>query len=326
LNICPYRIHQGETKIHPVKASPTSKRILLSGASGMLGTAVRKALLDRGAGVLQLVRRNPLAADQLKWNPAGSIAVVDSGPLEGLNAAIHLSGANLAAHRWTPAYKREIWLSRVESTRALTAMLAGLSQPPKTLLVASAIGFYGNRGDELLDETSGSGTGFMADLCREWESAAQPAIEAGIRVLNLRFGVVLGMEGGALPRLIPLFRLGLGGRLGSGQQWMSWISLRDAVAATLFAADTPTLTGAVNLTAPQPVTNTGFTHALARAVHRPAVLPAPAFALRAVLGEMADEALLASARVFPSRLTSAGFQFAHRTVNEAMAAALGSIG
>jgi uncharacterized protein (TIGR01777 family) len=288
----------------------------------MLGTAVRKALSARDSGVLQLVRRVPVAAGEVKWDPAASVAISDSGLLEGLTAAIHLSGASVAAHRWTPAYKREMWLSRVESTRALAVALAGLRQPPQTLLIASAVGFYGSRGDEVLDETSRHGAGFMADLCQEWETAARPAAEAGIRVVNLRFGVVLGMEGGALPRLIPLFRLGLGGRLGSGRQWMSWISLRDAVAAILFAMDTPLPEGAVNLTAPQPVTNAEFTRALARAVRRPAALPAPAFALRVFLGEMAREALLASQRVVPAKLTSAGFQFAHPTVNEAIAAAL----
>jgi len=295
---------------------------MLSGASGMLGTALRQALAERDARVLQLVRGNPVGAGQLRWNPMVEDAVADSAPLEGLGTAIHLSGASLAAHRWSPAYKRELWLSRVESTRALAVTLAGLREPPATLLVASAIGFYGSRGDESLDETSGAGSGFMADLCREWEAAAQPAVEAGIRVVHLRLGVVLGREGGALAKMLPLFRLGLGGRLGSGRQWMSWISLEDAVAAILFAMDTPALSGPVNLTAPQPVTNAEFTRALARAVHRPAMLPAPAFALRIALGEMADEALLASARVVPSRLAGAGFAFANPTVGEALAAAL----
>jgi uncharacterized protein len=293
----------------------------------MLGTAVRQALALRDAAVLQLVRSDPVAAGQvgeLKWNPSISPAVVEPGLLEGSSAAIHLSGASVAGHRWTPAYKREMWVSRVESTRALAGALAGLRQPPKTLLIASAVGFYGNRGDELLDEASRPGTGYMANLCREWEAAARPASEAGIRVVNLRFGVVLGQGSGALAKMLPLFQLGLGGRLGSGQQWMSWISLADAVAAILFIMDTAVLAGAVNVTAPRPVTNAEFTHALARAIHRPAILPAHAFALRMVLGEMADEALLASARVVPSRLIGAGFGFAHPTVDEALAATFGS--
>jgi uncharacterized protein (TIGR01777 family) len=317
-----YGIHQGEKKIHPVNRRPIPPIIAVSGASGMLGRAVRQALAARGAGVLQLVRHDPAAADQLNWNPLASPAVAKTDPLEGLIAAIHLSGAGIAAHRWTPAYKRELALSRVQTTRSLATILAGLRRPPKTLLIASAVGFYGNRGDEVLDETSGPGTGFMANLCQQWEAAARPASEAGIRVVHLRLGVVLGREGGALKKMLPLFQLGLGGPLGSGRQWMSWISLADAVAAILFALDSTALAGPVNLTAPQPVTNAEFTRSLAREIHRPAMLPAPAFALRMVLGEVADEALLASARVVPSRLTSAGFQFAHPTVDEALAAAL----
>jgi uncharacterized protein (TIGR01777 family) len=293
----------------------------------MLGTAVRQALAARGAEVRQLVRSDPVATDQtapVRWNPSASPPVANTDPLEGLAAAIHLSGAGIAAHRWTPAYKRELASSRVQSTRSLATTLAGLRQPPKTLMIASAVGFYGNRGDEVLDEASGPGTGFMADLCQQWEAAARPASEAGIRVVNLRFGVVLAREGGALAKMLPLFKLGFGGRLGSGRQWMSWISLADAVAAILFALDTTALAGAVNLTAPAPVTNAEFTRSLARATHRPAILPAPAFALRMALGEVADEALLASARVVPSRLASAGFKFAHSTVGEALAAALDS--
>jgi uncharacterized protein (TIGR01777 family) len=287
----------------------------------MLGTALRHALDARNAKVLQLVRRNSAASGQLKWDPTAAIPFVGTEALEGLVAAIHLSGASVAARRWTLAYKREIRASRVESTRVLATALAGLSQPPHTLLVASATGFYGDRGDELLDESSSPGTGFLADLCQEWESAAQPARSAGIRVIHLRFGVVLG-PGGALEKMLPLFRLGLGGKLGSGRQWMSWISLADAVAAILFALDTPALSGPVNLTAPHPVTNAEFTQALGRVLHRPAIFPAPAFALRLALGAMADEALLASARAFPSRLTAAGFNFAHPTVDGALTAAL----
>jgi uncharacterized protein len=289
----------------------------------MLGTAVRQALADRGAGVLQLVRRDPVEVGQVKWNPGASTPVADLEPLEGLAAAVHLSGANVAAHRWTPAWKREMWLSRVESTRALATTLAALRQPPKTLLVASATGIYGDCGDELLDESSAPGKGFLADLCREWEAAARPAVEAGIRVVHLRFGVVFGAGAGALAKMLPLFRLGLGGQLGSGRQWMSWISLADARSAILFAMDMATLAGPLNLTAPQPVTNAEFTRALGKAVRRPAVLPAPAFALRLALGAMANETVLASARVVPAKLNNAGFQFIHPTVDGALAAALG---
>jgi hypothetical protein len=288
----------------------------------MLGSALRQALAARNRRVLQLVRQSPAPAGQLQWNPTADPVVPDLERLEDLKAAIHLSGANVAAQRWTPAYKREMTLSRVHSTRSLAATLARLRRPPEALLVASAVGFYGDRADELLDETFAPGSGFLADLCREWEAAAQPAREAGIRVVHLRFGVVLGPGPGALSRMVPLFRLGLGGRLGAGKQWMSWISLADALSAILFILDTPTLSGPVNLTAPNPVTNAQFTRCLGRAVHRPAIFAVPAFALRLALGEMASEALLASARAYPSRLTSAGFRFTHPTVDEALPAAL----
>jgi len=302
--------------------SSISRKTLVSGGSGLLGTALRQALTARDAEVLQLVRRQPASTGELKWEPEASSPIADPERLEGLNAAIHLSGSNVAGRRWTPAYKREIQRSRVESTRALATVLARLRQPPKAFLVASACGVYGDRKDEILDEQSSAGKGFLAELCQEWEAATRPAEEAGIRVVHLRFGVVLTPGGGALGKMLPLFRLGLGGRLGSGKQWMSWIGLADAVAAALFAMETPELAGPLNLTAPEPVTNAQFTRALARAVHRPAILPAPAIALRILLGEMANEALLASERAVPAKLMNAGFQFAHPTVDEALTAVL----
>jgi uncharacterized protein len=287
----------------------------------MLGTALRNALGARNADILQLVRHESDESGQLQWNPTASKPVGDAGPLEGLTAAIHLSGANVAARRWTSAYKREIFTSRVDSTRTLATTLASLRNPPKTLLVASATGIYGDRGDEILDEKSTPGKGFLAELCEAWEAAAKPAAEAGIRVVNLRFGVVLGPSG-ALAKMLPLFKKGLAGRIGSGLQWMSWVGLADAAVAVLFAMDTPSLAGPLNVTAPEPVTNADFTQVLAAAVHRSAFMPAPAFALRAALGEMASEALLSSQRAVPARLTSAGFRFAHPTIHGALAAAL----
>lgn len=245
------------------------------------------------------------------------------GPLEGLEATVHLSGVNLAGRRWTPGYKREIETSRVESTRMLAKVLAGMKRPPKTMLVASATGFYGDRGDEALDERSRAGVGFLPEICAKWEAASEAALAVGIRVVHLRLGVVLGKEG-ALKKMLPVFRLGLGGRLGSGRQWMSWIGLGDAVRAILFAMKTDTLSGAVNLTASLPVTNAEFTRALGRALHRPAVMAVPALALRVMLGEMADEALLASTRVMPGKLIASGFRFEQATVDEALAAAVGS--
>ena len=296
-------------------------RIALSGASGMLGKALGEALAARDVPVLRLVRRPSAVPGEIEWNPARTPPIASPESLDGLSAAIHLSGANVAAHRWTRAYKREMTASRVDTTRALATALASLRRPPDVLLVTSAVGIYGDRGDEPLNENSSPGTGFLAGLCEQWEAAADPARQAGIRVVHLRFGVILG-RGGALARMLPIFRLCLGGPLGSGSQWMSWISLDDALAAILFALDTPNVAGPVNLTAPNPVTNAEFTRALARQLHRPAIFPAPAFALRLALGQMADEALLASARVLPAKLTAAGFQFAHPTIQQALAAAL----
>jgi uncharacterized protein (TIGR01777 family) len=306
--------------------SDAAPKALLSGASGMLGVALRRTLSSHNFSTLQLVRR-PAASDaEIQWNPTAIPAITDATQLENLTAAIHLSGSNVAAHRWTPAYKREIASSRIDSTFTLATTLARLRQPPRALLVASATGIYGNRGDQLLDEISAPGSGFLADLCRQWETAAQPAVDAGIRVVHLRFGVVFGPSSkshpGALGKMLPILRLGLGGPLGSGSQWMSWISLHDAVAAILFVLQTPSLAGPVNLTAPNPVTNAEFTRTLARQLHRPAFFRAPAFALRIALGEMADEALLSSARALPAKLTAAGFQFAYPTIDLCLAAAL----
>jgi uncharacterized protein len=296
--------------------------IVLSGASGMLGSALRKTLAGQDARVLQLVRRKA-GPGQLTWNPAATSPFADSAPIEGVQAAIHLSGASIAGRRWTAAYRHELAASRVDSTRALATALARLRYPPQTLIVASAVGFYGNRGDELLTEASERGHGFLPELCSLWEEAAHPASEAGVRVVHTRFGVLLNSGPGALEKMLPIFRLGLGGTLGSGRQWMSWVSLTDAISAIRFAMDTPALTGPVNVTSPNPVTNAEFTRALARQLHRPAVLPAPAFGLRLAFGQMADEALLASARAIPAKLSREGFQFAHPKVEEALAAVLG---
>lgn len=298
------------------------ERYLLSGASGLLGTAIRTALTEDSAEVVRLVRHPPASSGELQWAPDAAVPFADPSVLEGFTAAIHLSGSSLAAHRWTPDYKRDIAASRLDSTRALATSLGKLRQPPKALLVASATGIYGERGDELLDERSAPGQGFLAKVCTEWEAAAQPAVDAGIRVVPLRFGVVLSREGGALGQMLPIFRLGMGGRLGSGRQWMSWIALPDVVSALHFALRSPDLRGPVNLVSPNPVTNADFTRALGRQLHRAAIVPAPAFALRLAFGEMADEALLASARVLPKKLLGAGFCFAHPELQGALAEVL----
>ena len=290
----------------------------------MLGNALHRAFDSRNVPTVQLVRRTPTAEGQLRWNPGAETAIENPAPLEGARTAIHLSGASVAAHRWTEAYRRELTSSRIDSTHRLAKVLAGLQTPPRSFLVASAVGIYGDRGDEVLSEASPPGTGFLADLCQQWEAAAEPAVQAGIRVVHLRFGVVLGPGQGALQQMLPPFRVGLGARLGNGRQWMSWIGLADAIAAILFALDRTDLSGPLNVTAPNPVTNAEFTRALGRQLHRPAFLAVPAFAVRMMFGQMADEALLASARVQPAKLLAAGFQFSLPEIDEALKAALES--
>ncbi|MDR3723641.1 MAG: TIGR01777 family oxidoreductase [Terracidiphilus sp.] len=316
-------IDQEEIPITPANIPTSASPFLLSGASGMLGTALLQELLQRNTPTLQLVRSiRPNGSSQIVWDPAAAVPVEHPSQIEGCRAAIHLSGANVGAQRWTSAYKREMTESRVRTTRALAETLANLKNPPQTILVASAVGIYGDRGDEILDETSSQGSGFLAGLCRQWEQAAEPARAAGIRVVHLRLGVILGPHGGALQKVLPLFRLGLGGPLGNGRQWMSWISLADAVRAIFFAVESPQINGPLNLVSPSPVTNAEFTRKLAHCLHRPAFFRAPAFALRLALGQMADEALLASARVLPAKLTNAGFQYALPALEETLHAAL----
>jgi uncharacterized protein (TIGR01777 family) len=236
---------------------------------------------------------------------------------------VHLAGAGIGDKRWSARRRREIVSSRVASTAVLVRALAELSRPPATMVSASAVGFYGDRGDEELTEDSGPGTGFLADLCRAWEDATEPAAQAGVRVVRLRSGIVLSAHGGALARQLPLFRLGLGGRLGTGRQWLSWISLADEVGAILHGLDDTALRGPVNATAPTPVTNRDFTRALGRALHRPTVMTVPGMALRIALGpDLASEMVLAGQRVVPTRLTSTGYRFHHADVDSALAAAL----
>lgn len=302
---------------------PIKSSVILSGASGMLGTAVRQALAGKEVPTVRLIRRKPAGKGELEWNPGTDPAIPDTSRLEGATAAIHLSGANVAAHRWTQSYRREMIASRVDSTRRLATALAQLRNPPEVLVMASAIGIYGDRGDELLDESSTAGDGFLANLCRSWEAAADPARQAGIRVVHLRFGVVLGRGEGALQQMLPPFRVGLGARIGSGRQWMSWVGLDDVVSAVLFALERSSLAGPVNVTAPTPVRNTEFTRALGRQLGRPAILSVPAFAVKLMFGQMGKEALLASARVYPKKLMDAGFPYSMPDLEQALAAVLG---
>jgi uncharacterized protein len=311
-----------ERNISPVEPIPSQRRYLMSGASGMLGSALREAMSARGATVLQLVRRRPDAPNQFQWDPQTATELPYADVFEGLTAAIHLCGSGLADHRWNKEYKREIFNSRVGSTRMLATALAKLNHPPKMLVVASGVNIYGNRGDEMLDETSRLGKGFLADLCKQWEGSAELAVSAGIRVLHLRFGVVIGSEHGVIGRLLPYFRCGLGAKFGKGRQYMSWISLPDMVGAAMFLLDKEDASGPYNFTAPNPLTNAHFTRLLASQLHRPAFLTIPAFAARLALGEMADETLLASTRAYPARLAAAGYEFQHSSMVHALPALL----
>lgn len=289
---------------------PDGKRkVLLSGGSGLIGSAIRQAAPLQSAEITQLVRSRSSAEGRIiEWNPASLDVGVPLARLEGFDTAIHLSGANIS-RRWTKRYRDEIVRSRVDSTRALCTSLAKLQRPPRVLLSASAVGIYGSRGDEVLTEAASSGTGFLAETCIAWEAATAPAREAGVRVVHLRFAVVMNVHDSALGKMLPIFRAGLGGRLGSGCQWMSWISLHDVVRVLFFLIGRDDLSGPFNLAAPNPVTNQTFTEALARTLHRPALLPVPRAALRLAFGPMADEALLASQRAVSRRLQQAGFRF-----------------
>ncbi len=283
-------------------------KILVAGSSGLIGTALCSQLERDGHEVVRLVRREP-AHGELRWAPeAGEL---EQEVLEGIEAVVHLGGRNIAAGRWTATVKEQLRQSRVQTTQLLAVRLAGLAAPPRVLVCASAIGIYGHRRDEELDEGSATGEGFLAELGRAWEGASAVAAEAGIRVVQARLGIVLSRRGGALAKMLLPFRLGMGGKIGDGRQYVSWISLEDAVAALIYAVENDALRGPVNLTAPQPVTNAELTRTLGRVLRRPTLLPLPAFAAKLVLGELAEEGLLASQRVRPKRLLEAGFEFKH---------------
>jgi uncharacterized protein (TIGR01777 family) len=293
-------------------------RIAVTGASGLIGRALCADLEKDGHTVLRMVRRNTTDPAEIQWNPLG--ASVSPG-LDGVDAVVHLAGAGVGDHRWTDAYKQEIRDSRVVGTATLTRALVELADPPKVFVSGSAIGFYGNRGSERLTEASGPGSGFLADVVRDWEAAAKPAAEAGIRVVYPRTGLVVAAGGGAFERLFKLFRLGVGGRIGSGNQYWATISLRDEVRALRFLIDNPEFSGPVNLTGPNPVPNSVVTKDLAQALKRRAFLPVPAAALKAVVGEFASD-ILSSARVMPATLSTAGFEWLDPTAADAIRTAL----
>jgi len=301
-----------------------SPKILLSGASGLIGVNLVRSLAAKRIQTFQLVRKETSIPDprSILWNPKANPPVASLPALEGFDAAIHLSGANISGHRWTESYKREIVSSRVDTTRSLVRIFQGLKQPPKTFLCASATGIYGDRGDELLTEASAPGQGFLANTCTRWEAAANAAREAGIRVVPLRFGVAFSREGGALAKMSRIFRLGAGGKLGSGRQWMGWIAMPDVINAIEFLIEKQSVDGAINMVAPDPVTNRDFTEALGRVLHRPTFLQVPAFALKLAVGQLADDALLASNRTVPQRLLDAGFEFRYPEIETALRAML----
>jgi uncharacterized protein (TIGR01777 family) len=294
--------------------------VAVTGATGLVGSTLVPMLTTGGHRVIKLVRR-PAGDSTVTWDPEAES--FDASSLDGVDAVVHLAGENIAAARWSPKVKDRIRDSRVQGTRVLCEGLARMKTPPKVLVCASAVGFYGDRDDEVLTEDSAAGSGFLADVAQDWEAATQPARDAVIRVVNLRFGVVLSPKDGALAKMLLPFKLGAGGRVGSGRQYWSWISIDDAAGAIHHAVLTDSLSGPVNAVAPKPVTNTEFTKTLGRVLGRPAIVPMPAFAARLALGEMADELLLASIRVEPRQLIESGYDFRQPTLESALRHLLG---
>lgn len=295
-------------------------KVLIAGSSGLIGTALAGRLLDDGNEVLRLVRRAPVAPGEVQWDPSGGS--VDASSLEGIDAVVHLGGVSIAGRRWSEAYKQQIRDSRVISTRLLSETIANLQSRPEVFLCASALGYYGNRGDEVLTEESPRGSGFIANSTAEWEAACGSASEAGIRVCNMRIGVVLSREGEMPRRTLLPFKLGLGGKLGNGRQYFSWVHIEDVVRAFVYALDNPSLTGPVNVSGPNPVSNAAFTRALSRVLSRPAFFTVPEFALRLTMGEMSQLAL-GSARVSPRRLEESGFKFEWNDIEQALRDVIG---
>ena len=295
--------------------------VVISGASGLIGTALVDALRSTGHRPVRLVRKAASGADEITWDPAAGR--LDAASLEGVGAVVHLAGAGIGDKRWTPAYKQLVLDSRVQGTGLLARTIAGLERRPGVFLSGSAVGYYGQSETATFTEESPAGAGFLADVCVQWEEAAAPAVEAGIRTAYLRTGIVLSAKGGALKKQLPIFKAGLGGTFGSGRQWQSWISIDDEVGAIVHLLTAP-VAGPVNLTAPTPVTAKEFTKTLGTVLGRPTFLPIPSFAPKAVLGgELVDNLLLTGQRVLPAVLESSGYPFVHRTLDEALRALLG---
>jgi len=296
--------------------------VAVTGAGGLVGSALVSSLAAGGHRVIPLVRRAPRPGeDALGWDPSSG-ALTPAGPAVA-DAIVHLAGESIMGLRWTAAKKRRIRESRTTATRLLVQSLTRLAKPPAVFVCASGIGYYGNRGDEMLTEESRPGTGFLAEVGREWEAATATAITQGLRVVNVRLGVVLSAQGGALAKMLAPFRLGMGGVIGDGAQWMSWIALDDVIGAIRHTLATDALRGPVNVVAPAPVTNAEFTRLLGRVLERPTLVPLPAFAARLALGEMADELLLTSQRVVPARLQASGYRFRYPTLEGALRGVLG---
>jgi uncharacterized protein (TIGR01777 family) len=291
-------------------------KIVVTGATGLVGSSLTPLLKADGHDVWRLVRKGSTAGKDIFWSP--DQGTIDAPALEGVDAVVHLAGENIASGRWTAARKERIRQSRVQGTELIANTLAKLQKPPKVLVSASAIGYYGDRGATILSEDSPPGSGFLSDVCQAWESATRPAADKGIRVVNIRIGIVLSTRGGALQKMLTPFRMGAGGKIGSGAQYMSWVSLQDLCRAISHVLRKDSLRGAVNAVAPSPVSNAEFTGALASALHRPALIPVPAFAARLAFGEMADALLLASTRVEPSRLQLSGFVFEDSEIRQAL--------
>jgi uncharacterized protein len=301
-------------------------RILISGSTGFVGTAAIAALQREGHTIARLARPSQkiaanAAEKSVAWDPVAG--TLDAAAAEGCDALVHLAGASIADGRWNASRKNLLRSSRVEATRNLFGALGKLQRPPRVIVGASAIGYYGSRGDETLSETSAPGNDFLASVCQEWERETARGAEFGARVVSVRFGIILAAHGGALPKMLTPFKLGVGGRLGSGRQWMSWVTLEETVRVLQFALANAALAGPVNVVAPNPVRNSEFTKILGKTLHRPALFPAPPFALRLALGEMADALLLSSQRVMPAKLAGAGYQFQQADLQPALQKVLG---
>lgn len=325
-----HRVTMNDIALHQKYKGDTAMKIAVTGATGLLGSTLCAFLSAGGHHVIRFSRHKPEAGntyvdpDLIYWDPdKGNI---EKFKLEGVDAVVHLAGENIAEGRWDNAKKDRIMQSRLKGTRILCEALAGLEHPPKVLVSASAIGYYGSRGDELMTEKSAAGKDFLANVCRNWESATEAARHKGIRVVNLRIGVVLSPKGGALEKMLLPFQLGLGGMLGNGRQYMSWVSLDDVVGGIYHAINTESLEGPVNMVAPNPVTNKEFTRVLAKVLVRPALAPVPALALKLLLGEMADALLLSSTRVDPRQLKNSGYQFLYPDLEGALRHQLGKTG